>query len=85
MLGQGDMAGSVQIKMSNVIQPGDSLTIWIDKTAMLFRKVVIATTYEQNPVTNKLEPTFPKKSHIQRMATGLGIVLLMVRNKELLY
>lgn len=49
--GQGDMDGSIQIKMSGVIQPGDSLTLWIDKTAMLFRRVVIATTYEQNPVT----------------------------------
>lgn len=49
--GQGDMAGSVQIQMSNVNQQGDSLTIWIDRTAMLFRRVAIATTYEQNPVT----------------------------------
>lgn len=51
MQGQDDMAGAIQIKMSNVIQPGDSLTIWIDKTAMLFRRVAIATAYEQNPVT----------------------------------
>ncbi|MCM3870393.1 MAG: hypothetical protein ND895_06870 [Pyrinomonadaceae bacterium] len=49
--GQGDMAGSVQIQMRNVIQQGDSLTFWIDRTAMLFRRIVIATTYEQNPVT----------------------------------
>ncbi len=49
--GQGDMAGAVQIQMSNVNQQGDSLTIWIDRTAMLFRRVAIATTYEGNPVT----------------------------------
>jgi len=49
--GEGDMAGSVQIKMSNVQQQGDSMTIWIDRTAMLFRRSVIATTYENNPVT----------------------------------
>ncbi|MCM3901742.1 MAG: hypothetical protein ND866_08550, partial [Pyrinomonadaceae bacterium] len=49
--GQGDMAGAVQIQMNNVIQQGDSLTIWIDRTAMLFRRIAIATTYEQNPVT----------------------------------
>jgi len=49
--GQGDMDGSVQIQMQNVIQQGDSLTIWIDRTAMLFRRIAIATTYEQNPVT----------------------------------
>jgi len=45
------MAGAVQIQMHNVNQQGDSLTIWIDRTAMLFRRAVIATTYEGNPVT----------------------------------
>ncbi len=49
--GEGDMAGSVQVVMRNVIQNGDSMTIWIDRTAMLFRRAVIATTYEGNPVT----------------------------------
>jgi regulatory protein YycI of two-component signal transduction system YycFG len=49
--GDGDMAGSVQIVMRNVNQNGDSMTIWIDRTAMLFRRAVIATTYEGNPVT----------------------------------
>jgi len=49
--GAGDMTGSVQIVMHNVIQSGDSMTIWIDRTAMLFRRAVIATTYEGNPVT----------------------------------
>jgi len=38
--------------MHNVIQQGDSLTLWIDKTAMLFRRIAIATTYEGNPVTS---------------------------------
>ena len=49
--GEGDMTGAVQIQMRNLIQPGDSLTVWIDRTAMLFRRAVIATTYEGNPVT----------------------------------
>jgi hypothetical protein len=49
--GEGDMAGSVQVLMRNVNQNGDSMTIWIDRTAMLFRRAVIATTYEGNPVT----------------------------------
>ena len=49
--GEGDMAGSVQIVMRNVVQSGDSMTIWIDRTAMLFRRAEIATTYEGNPVT----------------------------------
>jgi hypothetical protein len=49
--GQGDMAGSIQIQMQNVRQQGDSMTIWIDRQAMLFRRVAITTTYETNPVT----------------------------------
>ena len=49
--GQGDMGGAVKIQMNSVIQQGDSLTIWIDRTAMLFRRIAIATTNEQNPVT----------------------------------
>jgi hypothetical protein len=49
--GQGDMASSLQIQMANVIQNGDTLTIWIDDRALLFRKVAITTSYEQNPVT----------------------------------
>ena len=49
--GQGDMDGSVQIVMQNVIQKGDSMTIWIDRTTMLYRRALIATTYEGNPVT----------------------------------
>ena len=49
--GQGDMAGAVQIQMNNVIQQGDSLVVWIDRTALLFRRATIATSYEQNPVT----------------------------------
>lgn len=49
--GAGDMAGSVQIAMHNVIQQGDSMTIWIDRTTMLFRRNTITTTYEGNLVT----------------------------------
>jgi hypothetical protein len=49
--GQGDMAGSVQIVMSNVMQQGDSMTMWIDNNALLFRRVAITSSYEQKPVT----------------------------------
>ena len=49
--GQGDMGGAVQIQMTGVLQPGDSLIIWIDQGAMLFRRIAIATNYEGNPVT----------------------------------
>ena len=49
--GQGDMAGSIQIQMANLLQRGDSLTIWIDQGALLFRKIAIVTAYDQKPVT----------------------------------
>jgi hypothetical protein len=49
--GQSDMSGSVQIQMSNVLQGGDTFTIWIDRQAMLFRRVSINTSYEQKPLT----------------------------------
>jgi len=50
--GQGEMQGAIQIQMRSVVQPGDSLTLWIDQTTMLFRRIAIATTYEGNPVTS---------------------------------
>jgi hypothetical protein len=49
--GQGDMGGSVQIQMANLLQPGDSFTIWIDEGALLFRKIAIVSSYDQSPVT----------------------------------
>lgn len=49
--GQGDMQGAVQIQMTSVLQPGDSLTIWIDRATLLFRRIAVTTTYENNQVT----------------------------------
>ena len=49
--GQGDMAGTIQVQMNGVLQPGDSLTLWLDREALLFRRIGIATSYEQKPVT----------------------------------
>jgi hypothetical protein len=49
--GQGDMNGSVQIQMANLLEQGDSLTIWIDEGALLFRKIAIVSLYDKNPVT----------------------------------
>lgn len=49
--GEGDMQGAIKIQMRNVIQQGDSLTLWIDQAAMLFRRIAITTKYEGNPVT----------------------------------
>jgi hypothetical protein len=49
--GQGDMDGSIQIQMANLLRQGDSLTIWIDQGALLFRKIAIVSSYDQKPVT----------------------------------
>ena len=49
--GQGDMNGSIQIRMASLLQRGDSLTIWIDQGALLFRKIAIVSSYDQKPVT----------------------------------
>lgn len=45
------MAGSVQIVMNSVLQQGDSLTMWIDNNALLFRRVAITSSNDQKPVT----------------------------------
>jgi len=45
------MGGSIQIKMANLLHHGDSLTIWIDQGALLFRKIEIVSSYDQKPVT----------------------------------
>jgi hypothetical protein len=49
--GQGNMAGSVQIQMSNLIQQGDTLTIWIDEGTLLFRQIAIVSSYDHKPLT----------------------------------
>jgi len=49
--GQGDMNGSVQIQMANLLQQNDSLTIWIDEGTLLFRKIAIVSSYDHKPVT----------------------------------
>jgi hypothetical protein len=49
--GQGELEGSVRVQMSDVLQPGDSFTLWIDQQSMLFRRVAIATFYEKQPLT----------------------------------
>jgi hypothetical protein len=49
--GQGDMNGSVQIQMANLLQQGDSLTIWIDQGTLLFRQIAIVSSYDHKPLT----------------------------------
>lgn len=45
--------GSQLLKLvgTNVIQPGDSLTVWVNRATMAFQKVEVSTTYETVPAT----------------------------------
>lgn len=62
--GLGDMDGSIQIQMSNLLQQGDSLTIWIDQGALLFRKIAIVSSYDQKPVTATANYAMLPSNHV---------------------
>lgn len=48
--GQGDMQGALGLKLANLLQDKDSLTIWIDTNTMLFRRIEIVSSYDKKPV-----------------------------------
>jgi hypothetical protein len=47
--GEGAMEGTAQIQGANVLMSGDSMTIWIDPTSQMMRRVEIKTLYEEKP------------------------------------
>jgi hypothetical protein len=49
--GVGDLQGTLGIRGQNVLQPGDSLTIWVDPSTMFMRRAEIATGLEKKPVS----------------------------------
>jgi hypothetical protein len=49
--GEGAMQGTAQISGANVLQQGDSMTIWIDPASQMMRRVEINTIYEKKPAT----------------------------------
>jgi hypothetical protein len=49
--GDGAMQGTAQIQGANVLEPGDSVTIWIDPATQMMRRVEIRTIYEKKPAT----------------------------------
>jgi hypothetical protein len=49
--GEGAMQGTAQIQGLNVLQQGDSMTIWIDPASQMMRRVEIKTMYEKKPAT----------------------------------
>ena len=49
--GEGAMQGTAQIQGLNVLQQGDSMTIWIDPASQMMRRVEIKTIYDKKPAT----------------------------------
>jgi hypothetical protein len=49
--GEGAMQGTAQIQGLNVLQQGDSMTIWVDPASQMMRRVEIKTIYETKPAT----------------------------------
>jgi hypothetical protein len=49
--GSGDTAGLIQLQGTNVMQPGDTVTVWADPQSQAMRTVEIQTALEKNPVT----------------------------------
>jgi len=45
------MEASMGLRLPNVLQPKDSLTVWADPQTLLFQEVDIATFYKDKPVT----------------------------------
>src|SRR5829696_856980 len=49
--GEGALQGTEQIHGLNVLEQGDSITIWIDPASQMMRRVEIKTIYDKKPVT----------------------------------
>jgi hypothetical protein len=47
--GEGAMQGAAQVQGVNVLQEGDSVTIWIDPASQMMRRVEIKTIYDKKP------------------------------------
>ncbi len=48
--GQGELQGAAGVQMANIVQGGDSLTIWVDTATLLFRRIEIRSSYQEKPV-----------------------------------
>lgn len=48
--GEGALQGSLRIQGANVLQTGDSMSIWIDRETLMMRRVEIETALEEKPV-----------------------------------
>ena len=49
--GEGELQGTAQIQGLNVLEQGDSMTIWVDPASQMMRRVEIKTIYDKKPAT----------------------------------
>jgi hypothetical protein len=49
--GEGALQGTAQIQGVNVLQQGDSMTIWIDPASQMMRRIEIKTIYDKKPAS----------------------------------
>src|SRR3954453_21490101 len=49
--GEGALQGTARIEGLNVLEQGDSVTIWIDPASQMMRRVEIKTIYDKKPAT----------------------------------
>ena len=49
--GEGALQGTAQIQGLNVLEQGDSMTIWVDPASQMMRRVEIKTIYDKKPAT----------------------------------
>ena len=49
--GEGALQGTAQIQGLNVLEPGDSMTIWIYPASQMIRRVEINTIDDKKPAT----------------------------------
>ncbi len=49
--GEGEQAGTMRIQGGDVLHPGDAMTLWINPTSQMMKRIEIETTLEEKPVT----------------------------------
>jgi hypothetical protein len=49
--GEGALQGTARVEGVNVLEQGDSVTIWIDPASQMMRRVEIKTIYDNKPAT----------------------------------
>ncbi len=82
--GQGELQGAIGLKLTNVVQDKDAMTLWIVPSTMLFKRIEIASAYEQKPVTVQVQyatlPSGPSYMSLAEVNYPEKSLLLRVEN-----